>query len=198
MEEIQDRSHEYLQQEEGQAAIKTDQDKRELIRRICRKKTVVDGNSVSQVERIPAPRAIKNSHRGDRNAYCKYHKQNSHDTEDCRDLLKFVEKGLKKGKFREYTRRSSDRKDDRRTRQRVDSPEKSTEGKDEPRDGVARREIKMISGAFRMKETHHPGKRPKGASTHASQWKSCLGHCMINHLQKSHSPQKRSEEQPTL
>ncbi|MED6221626.1 hypothetical protein PIB30_056620 [Stylosanthes scabra] len=71
--------------------------------------------------------------------------KNDHDTEDCRDFLEFVEKGLKKGKFHEYTGRSSDQKDDRRTRQRVDSPEKSTEGKDEPKDGMTRREIKMIS-----------------------------------------------------
>ncbi|MED6155861.1 hypothetical protein PIB30_009334 [Stylosanthes scabra] len=85
--------------------------------------------------RVPAPQAIKNTHRGDRNAYCRYHKQNGHDTEDCRDLLKFVERGLKKGKFREYTGRSSDRGDDRRTRHRVSSPDKSAERKDEPKGG---------------------------------------------------------------
>ncbi|MED6148634.1 hypothetical protein PIB30_054851 [Stylosanthes scabra] len=105
-------------------------------------------HEVSQVERVSAPRAIKNNHKGDQNAYCKYHKQNGHDTEDCRDLLEFVEKGLKKGKFREYTGRSGDRRDDRRTRQRADSPEKSTKGKDDHKEGVVRREIKMISGGL--------------------------------------------------
>ncbi|MED6161246.1 hypothetical protein PIB30_058923 [Stylosanthes scabra] len=55
---------------------------------------------------------------------------------------------LKKGKFREYTGRSGDRRDDRRTRQRADNPEKSTKGKDDRKDGVVRREIKMISGGF--------------------------------------------------
>ncbi|MED6120918.1 hypothetical protein PIB30_025402 [Stylosanthes scabra] len=218
MEEIQDRSHEYLQQEEGQTTVKTDRDKREASRKDLPREDSSrhehsSGRSyynplnvslatflheVSQVERIPAPRAIKKTCRGDWNAYCKYHKQNGHDTEDCRDLLEFVEKGLKKGKFREYTGRSNDRGDDRRTRQRVGSPDKSTEGKDEPKDGVARREIKMISGGLPDEGNHHPGKRPKGVNTHASLWKSCLGHCMINHLQKSHSPRKRSEEQPTL
>ncbi|MED6181483.1 hypothetical protein PIB30_019737 [Stylosanthes scabra] len=71
-----------------------------------------------------------------------------HTAKDCRDLLEFVEKRLMKGKFCEYNGRSSDRRDDRRTRQRVDSPEKSAEGKDEPRDGVVRIEIKMISGGL--------------------------------------------------
>ncbi|MED6111459.1 hypothetical protein PIB30_052472, partial [Stylosanthes scabra] len=60
---------------------------------------------VSQVEKVPAPRPIKNNHRGDRHSYCKYHKQNGHDTEECRELLDFVEQGLKNGKFREYTSR---------------------------------------------------------------------------------------------
>ncbi|MED6184160.1 hypothetical protein PIB30_044826 [Stylosanthes scabra] len=153
MEEIQDRSHEYLQQEEGQTAVKIDRDKREasrkdLSREDCSRREQRSGRSyynplnvslatfvheVSQLNRIPAPRAIKNTHRGDRNAYCKYHKQNGHDTEDCRDLFEFVEKGLKKGKFREYTGRSNDRRDDKRTRQRMDSLDKSTEGKDEPK-----------------------------------------------------------------
>ncbi|MED6203986.1 hypothetical protein PIB30_004573 [Stylosanthes scabra] len=168
IEETQDRSHEYMQREEGQTIVKTDRDKREASRKDLPREdrsrreqrssrsyynplnvsltTFI--HEVSQVERIPAPRAINNTHRGDRNAYCKYHKQNGHDTEDCRDLLEFVEKGLKKGKFREYTRRSNDRGNDRRTRQRVSRPNKSTKGKDEPKEGVARREIKMISGGL--------------------------------------------------
>ncbi|MED6195208.1 hypothetical protein PIB30_035818 [Stylosanthes scabra] len=125
-------------------------------------------HEVSQVKRIPAPRAIKNSHRDDRNAYCKYHKQNGHDTEDCRDLLEFVERGLKKGKFREYTRRSNDRGDDKRTRQRVSSPDKSAERKDEPKEGVTRREIKMISGGL-PDEGNPPSRKAAKRSKH-----SCL------------------------
>ncbi|MED6109003.1 hypothetical protein PIB30_029477 [Stylosanthes scabra] len=159
MEEIQERSHDYLQQEEGQSAVKTDRDKKETSRKdLSREDRSMreqrSGRSyynplnvslttflyeVSQVERIPAPRAIKNNNRGDRNAYCKYHKQNGHDTEDCRDLLEFIEKGLKKGKFREYTGRSNDRRDDRRTRHRADNPEKSTDGKDDHKEVVVRR-----------------------------------------------------------
>ncbi|MED6111358.1 hypothetical protein PIB30_051608 [Stylosanthes scabra] len=102
MEEIQEISHEYLQQEEGQTTVKTDRDKRESSRKDpprenCSRREHRSSRSyynplnvslatflheVSQVEIIPAPRAIKNTHRGDRNAYCKYHKQNGHDTED--------------------------------------------------------------------------------------------------------------------
>ncbi|MED6118297.1 hypothetical protein PIB30_001529 [Stylosanthes scabra] len=139
----------HSEKEEGQSAVKTDRVKKEIGRKDLSRedrsrREQRSGRSyynplnvslttflheVSQVERIPAPREIKNNNRGDRNAYCKYHKQNDHDTEDCRDLLEFVEKGLKKEKFQEYTGRSSDRRDDRRTRHRVDSPEKSTEGK---------------------------------------------------------------------
>ncbi|MED6160544.1 hypothetical protein PIB30_052369 [Stylosanthes scabra] len=158
IEEIQDRFHEYLQQEEGQMVVKTDHDKKKTSRKDLPREDrnrleQHSGRSyynplnvslatflqeVSQVERIPAPRAIKNTHRGEWNDYCKFHKQNGHDTEDCRDLLEFVEKGLKKGKFREYTGRSNDRRDDKRTRQRVDSPDKSIEGKDEPKEGTTR------------------------------------------------------------
>ncbi|MED6168323.1 hypothetical protein PIB30_010656 [Stylosanthes scabra] len=140
MEEIQDRSHDYLQQEEGQTVVKTDRDKKETSRRDPPRE---------DHERIPAPRAIKNTHRGDRSAYYKYHKQNGHDTEDCRDLIDFIEQGLKKGKFREYTGRSNDRSDEKGTRQRVSSPDnKSTGGKDDHKEGTTRREIKMISGGL--------------------------------------------------
>ncbi|MED6184016.1 hypothetical protein PIB30_043278 [Stylosanthes scabra] len=160
MEEIQERSHDYLQQEEGQTAVKTDRDKKEADRSRREQRSgrsyynplnvslTTFLHEVSQVERIPAPQAIKNNNRRDRNTYYKYHKQNGHNTEDCRDLLEFVEKGLNKGKFREYTRRSRDRKDDRRTRQRADNPKRFTEGKDERKDDVVRREIKMISGGL--------------------------------------------------
>ncbi|MED6148227.1 hypothetical protein PIB30_051061 [Stylosanthes scabra] len=110
----------------------------------------------------------KRHHRGDRNAYYKYQKQNGHDTEDCCDLLEFVEKCLKKGKFREYTGRSGDRRDDRRTRQRADSPKKSTEGKNEPKDGVVRTEIKMISGGL-PDEGNPPSRKATKRSKH-----SCL------------------------
>ncbi|MED6151005.1 hypothetical protein PIB30_078123 [Stylosanthes scabra] len=76
-------------------------------------------------------------------------RKNGHDIEDSRDLLDFVEQGLKKDKFRECTGRSSDRDDDRRTRQRVDSPDSKSVGrKDDRKDGVTRREIKMISGGL--------------------------------------------------
>ncbi|MED6205744.1 hypothetical protein PIB30_020531 [Stylosanthes scabra] len=150
IEEIQERSHDYLQQDEGQSAVKTDRDKREtgrkdLSREDCSRREQRSGTpKLSQVEKIPAPRAIKNNNRGDRNAYCKYHKQNGHDTEDYRDLLEFIEKGLKKGKFREYTGRGSDRRDDRRTRHMADSPERKNDSKEV----VVRREIKMISGGL--------------------------------------------------
>ncbi|MED6203641.1 hypothetical protein PIB30_001339 [Stylosanthes scabra] len=86
---------------------------------------------------------------------------------DCRDLLEFVEKGLKKGKFHEYTGRSGDRRDDRRTRQRENIPEKSTEGKNDHKDGVDRREIKMISGGLPGEGNPRPGKQPKGTNSHA-------------------------------
>ncbi|MED6136041.1 hypothetical protein PIB30_052303 [Stylosanthes scabra] len=132
MEEIQERSHDYLQQEEGQIAMKTDRSKKDN----SKKESFRDErgrrehkpnrsyynplnvsltqflNEVSQVERVPAPRPIKNVHRGERGSYCKYHKQNGHDTEECRDLLDFVEQGLKNRKFREYTSRHRHKDDD--------------------------------------------------------------------------------------
>ncbi|MED6181328.1 hypothetical protein PIB30_018266 [Stylosanthes scabra] len=169
MEEIQDRSHEYLQQEEGQTTLKTNRDKRETsLKDLPRKDRTTFLHEVSQVEIIPAPRAIKNTHRGDRNAYCEYHKQNGHDTKDCRDLLEFVERGLKKGKFCEYTGRSSDQGDERRTRQRVSSSDKSAERKDEPKEGVTRREIKMIFGGL-PDERNPPSRKAAKRSRH-----SCL------------------------
>ncbi|MED6108234.1 hypothetical protein PIB30_021690 [Stylosanthes scabra] len=193
MEEIQNRSHEYLQQEEGQTTLKTDHDKRET----SGKEAPREDREEFQVERIPALRAIKDIHRGDRNAYCKYHKQNGHDTEDCRDLLEFVEQRLKKGKFREYTERNSERGDDRRTRQRVNSPDKSTERKDEPKEGVTRRTIKMISGGL-PDEGNPPSRKAAKRSR-----QSCLAvEIMPRALhdkspQKSHSPRRKSEEPST-
>ncbi|MED6141578.1 hypothetical protein PIB30_104856 [Stylosanthes scabra] len=121
MEEIQERSHDYLQQEEGQTAVKIDRNKKDNPRkdhfreergRREHKSNRLYYNPLS-VERVPAPRPIKNVHKGDRNSYCKYHKQNGHDTEECRDLLDYVEQGLKNGKFREYTSRYKQRDDDR-------------------------------------------------------------------------------------
>ncbi|MED6182651.1 hypothetical protein PIB30_030607 [Stylosanthes scabra] len=79
MEEIQDRSHEYLQQEEGQIVVKTDRDKRETSRREAPqedrgRREQRSGRSyynplnvslttflheASQAERIPAPQTVK-------------------------------------------------------------------------------------------------------------------------------------------
>ncbi|MED6116399.1 hypothetical protein PIB30_099989 [Stylosanthes scabra] len=111
-------------------------------------------NEVSQVERVPTPRPIKNISKGDRHSYCKYHKQHGHDTEECRDLLDFIEQGLKNGKFREYTSRYRNRDDERRVRQRPNSPEhKPKRWKDEPKEHGTHREIAMISGESQRKET---------------------------------------------
>ncbi|MED6127963.1 hypothetical protein PIB30_093119 [Stylosanthes scabra] len=147
MEEIQERSHDYLQQEEGQTAIKTDRSKKDNPRKEHfrddrgRKEHRPNRlyynplnvslaqflNEVSQVERVPAPRPINNTSRGDRHSYCKYHKQHGHDTEECRDLLDFVEQGLKSGKFRENTGTYKNRDDERRVRQRPNNLEPKTE-----------------------------------------------------------------------
>ncbi|MED6159315.1 hypothetical protein PIB30_041248 [Stylosanthes scabra] len=160
MEEIQDRSHEDLQQEEGQTAVKTDRDKKETNRK-----------DLPREDRSKREQRSGKSYYNPLNASLtiflhEYHKQNGHDTEDCRDLLEFVEKGLKKGKFREYTGRSIDQRDDRRTRQIVDSPEKSTEGRDEPKDGVTRREIKIISGGL-PDEGSPPSRKAAKRSKHS-------------------------------
>ncbi|MED6222558.1 hypothetical protein PIB30_065559 [Stylosanthes scabra] len=126
-------------------------------------------HEVSQVERVPAPRSIKNVHRGDQSSYCKYHKQNGHDTEECRDLLDFVEQGLKNGKFHEYTSRYKQRDDDRRVRQRMNSPENNADKKkDEPKDHGTHCEIAMISGGI-PEEGNPPSKKVAKRSRH-----SCL------------------------
>ncbi|MED6223073.1 hypothetical protein PIB30_070484, partial [Stylosanthes scabra] len=115
MEEIQERSHDYLQQEEGQTAVKTDRSKKDNPRKEHfrddrgRKEHMSNRsyynplnvslaqflNEVSQVERVPAPKPIKNTSRGDRSSYCKYNKQHGHNTEEYRDLFDLIEKGLK-------------------------------------------------------------------------------------------------------
>ncbi|MED6194858.1 hypothetical protein PIB30_032408 [Stylosanthes scabra] len=107
----------------------------------------------TQIQQVPALRPIKNTSRGDWHSYCKYHKQHEHDTEECRDLLDFVEQGLKNGKFREYTSRYRNRDDERRVRQRPNNPESKTERrKDEPRERGTHREIAMISGGIPQEE----------------------------------------------
>ncbi|MED6196518.1 hypothetical protein PIB30_048245 [Stylosanthes scabra] len=126
-------------------------------------------NEVSQVERVPAPRPIKNTSRGDRRSYCKYHKQHRHDTEECRDLLDFIEEGLKNGRFREYTSRNRNKDDERRVRQRQNSPEtKAERRRDEPKERNAHREIAMISGGI-PDEGNPPSKKVAKRNKH-----SCL------------------------
>ncbi|MED6128366.1 hypothetical protein PIB30_096996 [Stylosanthes scabra] len=131
MEEIQERSHDYLQQKEGQTAVKTVRNKKDNPRKEHLKedrgrkehksnRSYYNPLNISLAQflnEVPAPRPIKNTNRRDRHSYCKYHKQHGHDTEECRDLLDFVEQGLKNGKFREYTSRYRNRDDDRRVRQ---------------------------------------------------------------------------------
>ncbi|MED6122914.1 hypothetical protein PIB30_044348 [Stylosanthes scabra] len=134
MEEIQERTHDYLQSYYNPLNVSLTQFM----------------NEVSQVERVPAPRPIKNIHRRDRNSYCKYHKQNGHDTEECRDLLDFVEQRLKNGKFREYTSRYKHRDDDRRVRQRMNSPKtKADKRKDEPKE----RDLRILLKQTRTRDT---------------------------------------------
>ncbi|MED6217303.1 hypothetical protein PIB30_016492 [Stylosanthes scabra] len=102
--------------------------------------------------------------------------------------------GLKKGKFREYTGRSNDRRDDKRTRQRVDSPDKSTEGKDDPKEGTSR-EIKMIS-RWLPDEGNPPSRKAAKRSKH-----SCLAvEVMPRTLHDKPPPEITfsSEEPPTL
>ncbi|MED6174177.1 hypothetical protein PIB30_066505 [Stylosanthes scabra] len=188
MEEIQERSHDYLQQEEGQTAVKTDRNKKDNPRKEHfrddrgRKEYRSNRsyynplnvslaqflNEVSQVERVLAPRPIKNTSRGDRRSYCKYHKQHGHDTEECRDLLDFIEEGLKNGRFREYTGRYRNRDDERRVRQRQNSPEPKAERmRDEPKERSAHREIAMISGGIPDEGNPHVRRQQNEASTHA-------------------------------
>ncbi|MED6112807.1 hypothetical protein PIB30_065031 [Stylosanthes scabra] len=169
MEEIQERSRDYLRQEEGQTVVKTDRSKKDNPRKEHfrddrgRKEHRSNRsyynplnvslarflNEVSQVERVPTPRPIKNTSRGDRHSYCKYHKQHEHDTEECRDPLDFIEQGLKNEKFCEYNGRYRNKDDERRVRQRPNSPEPKPERrKDEPKERGTHREIAMISGGI--------------------------------------------------
>ncbi|MED6164358.1 hypothetical protein PIB30_089092 [Stylosanthes scabra] len=189
MEEIQKRSHDYLQQEEGQTAVKTDRNKKdnprkEHVREDRGRKEHRSNrlyynplsvsmtqflNEVSQVEKVLTPRPIKNTHRGDRHSYCKYHKQHGHDTEECRDLLDFFEQGLKNGKFREYMSRYRHRDEERSVRQRPNSLEAKTEKrKDEPKERSTHHEIPMISGGI-PEEGKPPSKKAAKRSRH-----SCL------------------------
>ncbi|MED6135141.1 hypothetical protein PIB30_043408 [Stylosanthes scabra] len=100
--------------------------------------------------------------------------------------------GLKKRKFRDYTGRSNDRGDDKRTRQRVSSPDKSTSKKDDPKEGVIRREIKMISGGM-SDEGNPPSRKAAKRSRH-----SCLAVEVMPRALNNKPPRKRSEEPPTL
>ncbi|MED6126463.1 hypothetical protein PIB30_078755 [Stylosanthes scabra] len=110
--------------------------------------------------------------RGDRNLYCKYHKQNEHDTKECRDLLEFVEQGLKNGKFHEYTGKYRQKDDDRRVRQRVNNPEsKADRKKDDSKERGVHREIAMISGGIPEVGSPLLRKRQKEADSHAWRWK---------------------------
>ncbi|MED6136379.1 hypothetical protein PIB30_055579 [Stylosanthes scabra] len=166
MEEIQERSHDYLQQEEGQTVVKTDRNKKdnprkEHFRDDTRRKEHRSNrsyynplnvslaqflNEVSQVERVPAPRPIKNTSREDRRSYW-----------------------LKNGRFHEYTGRNRNKDDERRVRQRQNSPEtKAERRRDEPKEHSAHREIAMISGGI-PDEGNPPSKKAAKRNKH-----SCL------------------------
>ncbi|MED6153017.1 hypothetical protein PIB30_097510, partial [Stylosanthes scabra] len=92
-----------------------------------------------------------------------------HDTEECRDLLDFIEEGLKNRRFREYTGRNRNKDDERRVRQRQNSPKtKAERRRDEPKERSAHREIAMISGGI-PDEGNPPSKKAAKRSKH-----SCL------------------------
>ncbi|MED6127563.1 hypothetical protein PIB30_089198 [Stylosanthes scabra] len=133
--------------------------------------TTEDEKNTDPTDRTTTPQPpspIKNTSRGDRHSYCKYHKQHGYDTEECRDLLDFVEHGLKNGKFREYTGRYKSRDDEIRVRQRPNNPEPKTERrKDEPRERGTHREISMISGGIPKEGNPHLKRRQSEADTHA-------------------------------
>ncbi|MED6208721.1 hypothetical protein PIB30_047886 [Stylosanthes scabra] len=112
MEETQECSHDYMQQEEGQTAVKTDRNKKDSVQR-------------------DQFREGKGRREGDKNLYYKYYKQNGHDTEECNDLLGFVEQGLKNGKFYEYTNKYRQRDDDRRV---SEQPGKQDRKKTDPKE----------------------------------------------------------------
>ncbi|MED6221773.1 hypothetical protein PIB30_057958 [Stylosanthes scabra] len=139
------------------------------------KKTTLERNTSGRTEdekntdpKDP-PKPIKNTSRGDRHSYCKYHKQHGHNTEECRDLLDFVEKGLKNGKFREYTSRYKNRDDERKVKQRPNIPEPKTDRRrDEPRERGTHHKIAMISGGI-PEEGNPPSKKAAKRSRH-----SCL------------------------
>ncbi|MED6164067.1 hypothetical protein PIB30_086170 [Stylosanthes scabra] len=142
MEETQECSHDYMQQEEGQTAVKIDRNTR---------KTVPGGINFGK-EKDEGNKDLT----GDRNLYYKYYKQKGHDTEECSDLLGFFEQGLKNGKFHEYTSRYKQRDDDRRVRQRMNSPENKDDKKiDEPKDRGTHHEFAMLSEGILEEGNHY-------------------------------------------
>ncbi|MED6150268.1 hypothetical protein PIB30_070813 [Stylosanthes scabra] len=145
VEKIQEISHDYLQQEEGQTAIRIDRNKKGNTQRDqFREEKRTQGAKAQQIG--ASPEGHKKCTHGDRSLYCKYHKQTGHDTKECRDLLEFVEQGLKNEKFCEYTNKYRQRDDDRRVSQRVNSSEgKADRKKDDPKERSVHREIAMIT-----------------------------------------------------
>ncbi|MED6126818.1 hypothetical protein PIB30_082128 [Stylosanthes scabra] len=89
--------------------------------------------------------------------------------QQCSDLFGFVEQGLKNGKSREYTSRYKQRDDDRRVRQRMNSPEnKADKKRDELKDRGTHCEIAMTSEGI-PEEGNSPSRKAAKRSRH-----SCL------------------------
>ncbi|MED6165841.1 hypothetical protein PIB30_103509 [Stylosanthes scabra] len=161
MEEIQERSHDYLQEEEGQTAVKSDRNKKDN----PRKEHFREDRGVSS-RKSASSKTHKEHPQRRQTSYCKYHKQHRHP--QCRDLLDFVEQGLKNGKFREYTSRNKNKDDERRVRQRPNSPDPKTERrKDEPKERSTHHEIAMISRGIPEEGNPSSKKAGKEADTHA-------------------------------
>ncbi|CAI9106667.1 OLC1v1005870C1 [Oldenlandia corymbosa var. corymbosa] len=59
-------------------------------------------SSRSTKDELPTPKTLAPNPNRPTEQYCEYHKDHGHDTEDCRELKREIENGVKSGKFQQY------------------------------------------------------------------------------------------------
>ena len=92
------------------------------------------------------PRPLHSSrHVRDKNKYCRFHKDHSHYTEDCRDLKEQIEELIRKGKLQKYVKKGEYSNFKRGSKGQREFSSKNDDHPHQPPQDIIR-EIKTIAG----------------------------------------------------
>ncbi|CAI9117881.1 OLC1v1019369C1 [Oldenlandia corymbosa var. corymbosa] len=78
-------------------------------------------------DELPTPKPLAPNPNRSTEQYCEYHKDHGHDMEDCRELKREIENGVKSGKFHQYVQGTASRQKNNRPQSR-DHPKRNFRG----------------------------------------------------------------------